>query len=98
MKTFNAQKRREIKRECRSRVSARLGTCIGANFLYGLPIVLVLLIVYITMFGSSFSLMLAGADETAVAQAMMRGTGVLPWAFSPRSCSRSSFPARCRSV
>lgn len=75
MKTFNAQKRREIKRECRSRVSARLGTCIGANFLYGLPIVLVLLIVYITMFGSSFSLMLAGADETAVAQAMMRGTG-----------------------
>ena len=32
MKTFNAQKRREIKRECRSRVSARLGTCIGANF------------------------------------------------------------------
>ena len=52
MKTFNAQKRREIKRECRSRVSARLGTCIGANFLYGLPIILVLLIVYITMFGS----------------------------------------------
>lgn len=75
MKEFNAQKRKEIKRTCKSHVSARLGTCIGANILYGLPIVLVLMIVYITMFGSSFALMLSGADENAIAQAMMRGSG-----------------------
>ena len=75
MKEWNAQKRKECKRKCKAHVAAHLGFCIGANVLYSLPIILLMLIVYLTMFGSSFALLVAGADESAVAQAMLRGTG-----------------------
>ncbi len=75
MKEFNAQKRKELKRACKARVAAHLGSCIGADVLYALPIILLMLIVYLTMFGSSFALLLSGADENAIAQAIMRGTG-----------------------
>lgn len=75
MKEFNRQKRKELKRACKAHVAAHLGPCIGANVLYALPIILLMLIVYVTMFGSSFALLLSGADENAVAQAMLRGTG-----------------------
>ena len=75
MKEWNAQKRKECKRKCKAHVAAHLGSCIGANVLYSLPIILLMLIVYLTMFGSSFALLVAGADESAVAQAMLRGTG-----------------------
>ena len=74
MKDWNAQKRKECKRKCKAQVAAHLGSCIGANVLYSLPIILLMLIVYLTMFGSSFALLVAGADESAVAQAMLRGT------------------------
>ena len=75
MKEWNAQKRKECKRKCKAHVAAHLDSCIGANVLYSLPIILLMLIVYLTMFGSSFALLIAGADESAVAQAMLRGTG-----------------------
>lgn len=75
MKEWNAQKRKECKRKCKAHVAAHLGSCIGANVLYSLPIILLMLIVYLTMFGSSFALLVAGADESVVAQAMLRGTG-----------------------
>ena len=75
MKEWNAQKRKECKRKCKAHVAAHLGSCIGANVLYSLPIILLMLIVYLTMFGSSFALLVAGADESAVAQTMLRGTG-----------------------
>lgn len=75
MKEFNGQKRKELKRACKAHVAAHLGSCIGANVLYALPIIQLMLIVYVTMFGSSFALLLSGADENAIAQAMLRGTG-----------------------
>ncbi len=69
------RREKECKRKCKAHVAAHLGSCIGANVLYSLPIILLMLIVYLTMFGSSFALLVAGADESAVAQAMLRGTG-----------------------
>ena len=81
MKEWNAQKRKECKRKCKAHVAAHLGSCIGANVLYSLPIILLMLIVYLTMFGSSFALLVAGADESAVAQEIeivqvLTGSGV----------------------
>ena len=58
------------------RMSRRISAPASAQtVLYSLPIILLMLIVYLTMFGSSFALLVAGADESAVAQAMLRGTG-----------------------
>ena len=44
MKEWNAQKRKECKRKCKAHVAAHLGSCIGANVLYSLPIILLMLI------------------------------------------------------
>ena len=90
MKEWNAQKRKECKRKCKAHVAAHLGSCIGANVLYSLPIILLMLIVYLTMFGSSFALLVAGADESAVAQAMLRGTGSGLFTSGQASACRSA--------
>ena len=40
---FTAQTRKEIKKACKGRVMNNLGRCIGINFLYAVPFVLLFL-------------------------------------------------------
>lgn len=60
---FTAQTRKEIKRTCKERVMDNLGRCIGIQFLYSLPFVLLALMLYWVMFGRVFSMMMTGRTD-----------------------------------
>lgn len=71
---FTAQVRKEIKRACKGRVTDNLGRCIGINFLYVVPFVLLSLMLYLSMFGRVFAMMMSGyADEYMLGMALARG-------------------------
>lgn len=71
---FTAQARREIKRICKGRVMGSLGRCIGVQFLYSLPFLLLVILMYAAMFGRVIALMLAGnQDEYMLAMALTSG-------------------------
>lgn len=68
---FTAQTRKEIKRACKGRVMSNLGRCIGINFLYALPFVLLLVMMYLVMFGRVFAMVMAGyTDEYMLSMAL----------------------------
>ena len=68
---FTAQTRKEIKRACKGRVMSNLGRCIGINFLYALPFVLLLVMMYLAMFGRVFAMVMAGyTDEYMLSMAL----------------------------
>ena len=70
---FTAQTRKEIKRACKGRVMSNLGRCIGINFLYALPFVLLLVMMYLAMFGRVFAMVMAGyTDEYMLSMALTR--------------------------
>ena len=71
---FTAQTRKEIKRACKGRVMNNLGRCIGINFLYMVPFALLLLMLYLSMFGRVLAMAMAGyTDEYMLAMALTRG-------------------------
>ena len=43
---FTAQARKEIKRICKERVLSNLGRCVGIKFLFSLPFVLLVILMY----------------------------------------------------
>lgn len=70
------QVRRNIKKECRARVTTQLGHCISIRFLYSVPFVLLTLILYITVFGRLFYILLTGgADDRMMEAAITSGMG-----------------------
>ena len=71
---FTAQTRKEIKRACKGQVMNNLGRCIGINFLYMVPFALLLLMLYLSMFGRVLTMAMAGyTDEYMLAMALTRG-------------------------
>lgn len=71
---FTAQTRKEIKRACKGHVMNNLGRCIGINFLYALPFVLLFAMLYLSLFGRMFAMILAGyTDEYMLSMALAQG-------------------------
>lgn len=71
---FTAQMRKEIKRTCKGRVMDQLSRCIGIQFLYMVPFVLLLMMLYWAMFGRVLSMAMSGrADEYMVGMAVTQG-------------------------
>ncbi len=71
---YNAQVRRILKKECKERVKAQFGRCVGIQFLYIIPSVLITLILYISVFGKALNMVLAGSsDEAAIASVLAEG-------------------------
>lgn len=63
---FTAQQRREVKRSCRARVWDSIGRCIGIQLLYAVPYVLLLVILYVALFGRVFALLAAGYTDNYI--------------------------------
>lgn len=71
---FTAQTRKEIKRDCKSRVMSNLGRCVGIQILYAVPFVLLFAMLYLSLFGRVFAMMMAGyTNEYMLAMAMAKG-------------------------
>ncbi len=71
---YNAEVRRALKKECRDRVQAQFGRCIGIQLLYMVPSVLITVILYIAVFGKAFNMVLSGnRDENAIASVLAEG-------------------------
>lgn len=71
---FTAQTRKEIKKACKGRVMNNLGRCIGINFLYMVPFALLVLLMYLVLFGRVFAMVMAGyTDEYMLGMALARG-------------------------
>lgn len=71
---FTAQTRKEIKKACKGRVMNNLGRCIGINFLYMVPFALLLVILYLSLFGRVFAMAMSGyTDEYMLGMALARG-------------------------
>lgn len=71
---FTAQKRKEIKRDCKSRVLNNLGRCVGIQVLYAVPFVLMFAIVYLSLFGRMFAMIMAGyTNEYMLGMALAKG-------------------------
>lgn len=71
---FTAQTRKEIKRACKERVLGNWGRCIGVQFLYSLPFVLLIVLMYAAIFGRVIAMMLAGyQDEYMLTMALASG-------------------------
>ena len=51
MNSFTAQTRRQLKREQKARVMENLGRCIGIRLMYLVPYVLLMVILYVSVFG-----------------------------------------------
>ena len=60
---FTAQTRKEIKKACKGRVMNNLGRCIGINFLYMVPFALLLVILYLSLFGRVFAMAMSGYTD-----------------------------------
>nr|WP_297274366.1 DUF975 family protein [uncultured Agathobaculum sp.] len=68
---FTAQMRKDIKRTCKRRVMDNLGRCIGINFLYMVPFMLLGVMLYLSMVGRVFAMAMAGyTDEYMLSMAM----------------------------
>ncbi|HIY53081.1 MAG TPA: hypothetical protein H9832_03915, partial [Candidatus Agathobaculum merdavium] len=71
---FTAQARKEIKRICKERVLSNLGRCVGIKFLFSLPFVLLVILMYAAMFGRVIAMVLSGyQDEYMLAMALASG-------------------------
>ncbi len=71
---YNAEVRRALKKECRERVQAQFGRCIGVQLLYMIPSVLITMILYIAIFGKAFNMVLSGSrDENTIASVLAEG-------------------------
>lgn len=71
---FTAQARREIKRICKARVLENWGRCVGIQFLYMLPFVLLVLLMYAVLFGRAIALVMAGnTDDYVLTMALVQG-------------------------
>ena len=66
------QVRKTIKRQCKRRVKEQIGRCVGIQFLYAVPYFLLVLILYLTIFGDLFALYANGYRGNALSMAMER--------------------------
>ena len=66
------QVRKTIKRQCKRRVKEQIGRCVGIQFLYAVPYFLLVLILYLTIFGDLFALYANGYGGNALSMAMER--------------------------
>lgn len=60
---FTAQARKEIKKICKERVLSNLGRCVGIKFLFSLPFVLLVILMYAAMFGRAIAMVLSGYQD-----------------------------------
>nr|WP_297171333.1 DUF975 family protein [uncultured Agathobaculum sp.] len=71
---FDAQTRRQVKKECRAHVWNNLGRCIGIQVLYTVPYLLLAVIMIVTVSGGVFALLLAGyTDQYLLSRAVSAG-------------------------
>ena len=73
--TFTSATRKEIKREMKARVKENLGRCIGIQLLYFVPYVLLMILLYATIFGKAFALFANGVapDDYQLMMAVSQG-------------------------
>lgn len=57
---YTSQVRKDIKRECKARTKERLGSCVGLQFLYAIPILLIMLMMMSAMYGDAFRVLASG--------------------------------------
>lgn len=62
MNSFTAETRRQLKREQKTRVMENLGRCIGIQLMYLVPYVLLMVILYVSVFGRAFALIAGGVS------------------------------------
>lgn len=71
---FTAQARKEIKKICKERVLSNLGRCVGIKFLFSLPFVLLVILMYAAMFSRVIAMVLSGyQDEYMLVMALASG-------------------------
>ena len=68
----SAQVRKTIKRQCKRRVKEQIGRCVGIQFLYAVPYFLLVLMLYLTIFGDLFALYANGYRGDALGMAVGR--------------------------
>lgn len=75
MNNFTAETRRQLKREQKARVMENLGRCIGIQLMYLVPYVLLMVILYVSVFGRAFALIAGGvsANDYQLMAALSRG-------------------------
>ena len=75
MNSFTAETRRQLKREQKARVMENLGRCIGIQLMYLVPYVLLMVILYVSVFGRAFALIAGGvsANDYQLMAALSRG-------------------------
>lgn len=92
MNNFTAETRRQLKREQKTRVMENLGRCIGIQLMYLVPYVLLMVILYVSVFGRAFALIAGGvsANDYQLMAALSRGLNTTGCAL--RSCWQSQAP------
>ncbi len=75
MNNFTAETRRQLKREQKARVMENLGRCIGIQLMYLVPYMLLMVILYVSVFGRAFALIAGGAsiNDYQLMAALSRG-------------------------
>ena len=75
MNNFTAETRSPLKREQKTRVMENLGRCIGIQLMYLVPYVLLMVILYVSVFGRAFALIAGGvsANDYQLMAALSRG-------------------------
>ena len=76
MNNFTAETRRQLKREQKARVMENLGRCIGIQLMYLVPYVLLMVILYVSVFGRAFALIAGGVsvNDYQLMAALSRGS------------------------
>lgn len=79
MNSFTAETRRQLKREQKTRVMENLGRCIGIQLMYLVPYVLLMVILYVSVFGRAFALIAGGvsANDYQLMAALSRGLNTI---------------------
>lgn len=79
MNNFTAETRRQLKREQKTRVMENLGRCIGIQLMYLVPYVLLMVILYVSVFGRAFALIAGGvsANDYQLMAALSRGLNTI---------------------
>ena len=79
MNSFTAETRRQLKREQKARVMENLGRCIGIQLMYLVPYVLLMVILYVSVFGRAFALIAGGvsANDYQLMAALSRGLNTI---------------------
>ncbi len=75
MNNFTSETRKQLKREQKARVMENLGRCIGIQLMYLVPYVLLMVILYVSVFGRAIAL-IAGSvavDDYQLMMALSRG-------------------------